>query len=99
MFVSKIGSKNILSILKKHNTKATLFCTANFVFNAPELIKQAIYDGHEIACHGVDHWRPKKDDPKKSKEIIDTARYNPVLGKPNIKQSQALKQIWMGGTK
>ena len=36
---------------------------------------------------------------KKSKEIIDTARYNPVLGKPNIKQSEALKQVWISGTK
>ena len=35
----------------------------------------------------------------KSKEIIDTARYNPVLGKPNIKQSQALKQAWISGMK
>ena len=36
---------------------------------------------------------------QKSKEIIDTARYNPVLGKPNIKQSQALKQAWISGTR
>ena len=31
----------------------------------------------------------------KSKEIIDTARYNPIMGKPGIKQAQALKQAMM----
>ena len=32
----------------------------------------------------------------KSKEIVDTARYNPTLGKPGMEQAQALKQAWMG---
>lgn len=31
----------------------------------------------------------------KSKEIIDTARYNPTLGKPGIQQAQALKEAMM----
>lgn len=35
----------------------------------------------------------------KSKEIIDTARYNPTLGKPGIEQAQALKNAFMGAHK
>lgn len=31
----------------------------------------------------------------KSKEIVDTARYNPTLGKPGIEQAQALKMAFM----
>ena len=30
----------------------------------------------------------------KSKQIIDTARYNPTEGKPGIAQANALKQVW-----
>lgn len=35
----------------------------------------------------------------KSKEIIDTARYNPTLGKPGMKQAQALKMAMMASKK
>jgi len=33
----------------------------------------------------------------KSKQIIDTARYNPIEGKPGIAQAEALKEVWKGG--
>ena len=33
----------------------------------------------------------------KSKQIIDTARYNPTEGKPCIAQAKALKEVWKGG--
>ena len=32
----------------------------------------------------------------KSKQIIDTARYNPTQGKPGIVQANALKDVWKG---
>ena len=34
----------------------------------------------------------------KSKQIIDTARYNPTEGKPGIAQAEALKEVWKGGS-
>ena len=55
MKVSKIGFSKILDILKANEVVATMFCTSNFVENAPELIKRAMKEGHEIASHGVDH--------------------------------------------
>ena len=33
----------------------------------------------------------------KSKQIIDTARYNPTEGKPGIAQANALKEVWKTG--
>lgn len=33
---------------------------------------------------------------KKSKEIIDTARFNPTEGKPNIEQANKIKEIFHG---
>jgi len=34
---------------------------------------------------------------KKSKEIIDSSRFSPVIGKPNIEGAAKLKGVFMGG--
>lgn len=69
MEVSVYGTNMILDILKENNVKATFFCTGNFTNHAPETIKRIIDEGHEVACHGVDHWEPKESDVKESKKI------------------------------
>lgn len=71
MKVSKVGTERILDVLKDNNVKGTFFCTANFVQNAPEVMKRIMDEGHEIACHGCDHWKPKASDVRNSKETIE----------------------------
>lgn len=71
MEVSICGTNRILDTLQEQEVKATFFCTANFVENAPEVMKRIQNEGHEIACHGVDHWQPKATDVRKSKEFIE----------------------------
>jgi len=71
MAVSVVGTTRILDILKENGVKATFFCTSNFVKNAPEIMKRIAGEGHEIACHGCDHWTPKASDVRESKEIIE----------------------------
>lgn len=71
--ISSIGTEKILDILKANDVVSTLFCTSNFVKHSTNLIKRAISEGHEIACHGVDHWEPKASDPKFSKLLIEKA--------------------------
>ncbi len=71
MKVSRFGTERILDILKENNVKCTFFCTANFVTNANDIIQRIIDDGHEIACHGCDHWTPLPTDAFRSKEIIE----------------------------
>ena len=71
MKVSIVGTNRILDTLKANDVKATFFCTANFVQNAPDVMKRIQDEGHEIACHGCDHWQPKASDVKDSKEIIE----------------------------
>lgn len=73
MEVSRYGTLRILDILKANDVHGTFFCTANFVENAPEVMKRIIDEGHEVACHGCDHWRPKTSDVKESKERIEAA--------------------------
>ncbi|MCQ2224400.1 MAG: polysaccharide deacetylase family protein [Paludibacteraceae bacterium] len=71
MRVSKEGTKIILDTLRERGAKATFFCTTNFAENAPEIIRQIVADGHELASHGCDHWQPSDDDAARSKPILE----------------------------
>lgn len=71
MKVSVAGTKQILSVLRKYNVKATFFCTTTFAINAPEVISEIIKDGHEVASHGCNHFSPSENDPKESKDYFD----------------------------
>lgn len=71
MKVSVHGTERILDCLRDHGVKATFFCTSNFVENAPETMRRIIDEGHEVAAHGCDHWRPQPSDVARSKEIIE----------------------------
>ncbi len=73
MAVSEVGTNRILDILQRQNVKATFFCTGNFITHAPETMQRIIREGHEVACHGVDHWQPQPTDFVRSKEIMESA--------------------------
>lgn len=80
MEVSKYGTNIILDILRANAVHATFFCTGNFAMQAPEVIRRIVDEGHEVACHGVDHWEPKPTDVQKSKEIVERVSGQRVLG-------------------
>lgn len=80
MKVSVCGTLRILDCLRDHGVKATFFCTSNFVENAPEVMERIIAEGHEVAAHGCDHWRPAQTDVARSKEIIERATGVTVAG-------------------
>lgn len=80
MKVSVTGTNRILDILKQNGVCATFFCTGNFAENAPAVLQRIINEGHEIACHGVDHWQPKATDFAKSKEIVERIAGHIVYG-------------------
>lgn len=71
MAVSIYGTERILDILKENGVRATFFCTANFVRNAPDTMRRIHGEGHEIACHGCDHWSPAATDVRVSKETVE----------------------------
>lgn len=71
MAVSRIGTDRILNVLKENQVKATFFCTGNFARQAPDMIQRIMDEGHEVACHGVDHWTPKSTDVAESKQILE----------------------------
>ena len=78
--VSSGGLIKILKLLKKQGVKATFFTTGNFARINPELVLKIVKDGHEIACHGVDHFEPKKSDIAESKKIVEKVAGVKVYG-------------------
>ena len=71
MEVSRTGTLRILDVLKAEDVRATFFCTANFTENAPDVIRRIIEEGHEVAAHGCDHWKPEADDVVNSRKRIE----------------------------
>ena len=80
MKVSVIGTNRILDVLKRNGVRATFFCTVNFAEHAPEVMKRIMDEGHEVACHGVDHWQPADTDFARSKEIVERVTGQTVYG-------------------
>lgn len=80
MKISIYGTERILNVLKANNARATFFCTSNFVENAPEIMERIIAEGHEVAAHGCDHWRPQPSDVEQSKKIIESKTGVKVIG-------------------
>ena len=80
MKVSIEGTHRILDVLKQNGVKATFFCTGNFAEHAPEVMQRIMREGHEVACHGVDHWQPKATDFAVSKQIVERVTGITVYG-------------------
>lgn len=45
----------ILDALKKHNVKATFFLVGNYIATSPDLVKQMVEEGHNVANHTYSH--------------------------------------------
>ena len=80
MQISREGTNRILDVLKQNGVKATFFCTGNFAEQAPDMIQRIMDEGHEVACHGVDHWHPKESDIAESKKIVERITGRTVYG-------------------
>lgn len=86
--VSAEGLEKILELCRKCEIKATFFCTGNFASKRPDLIKQIVKDGHEVACHGVDHFNPKSTDVSESKKIVEKVAGVKIVGYRQPRMSQ-----------
>lgn len=58
------NTQKILSLLAKHNQKATFFILGWIAEKYPELVRQIHQAGHEIGYHSYYHMRPFKQDEK-----------------------------------
>ena len=60
----------VLNVLKQYNVKATFFCIGDNVRKYPEVFKQIISEGHQIANHSFNHLNGWKTDSKKYIENV-----------------------------
>jgi len=74
------GTKSILALLDKHRVKATFFVTATFAINAPEIMKQIVEGGHEVASHSYYHSDFKVADLRASREKLEEITGTKVVG-------------------
>ncbi len=87
-FGVKVGLQKIRRILENYNIKGTFFCTGNVVEHLPEDIRVLEKEGHEIACHGLNHERLVQLTFNKCQEIIsqnkklleDTCQNSKIVG-------------------
>lgn len=80
MKVSAEGLVRILKVLEKTDVKATFFITGNFAKMRPDLVLKIRDAGYEVACHGVDHFKPRKTDITESKKIVEKTAGVKVTG-------------------
>jgi len=78
--VSSEGAQAVLDILARHGVKATFFCTLNFAEGCPDVMRRIVADGHEVAAHGVDHFRQVAEDPYRCKEGLERLYGVKVVG-------------------
>lgn len=78
--ISKEGTVKILDLLKKYNITATFYTTANFAQHAEDIVKRIIFEGHELASHGLYHDHFKPEHLKQSKEILEQIGSTTVRG-------------------
>ena len=78
--ISRGGVSVILDILKESEVQATFFCTTNFATHAPDAVRRMLADGHEVASHGCDHWRPAPGDIARSKHTLEDLTGERILG-------------------
>ena len=79
--------EHILSILDKHNVKATMFWLGWAAEKYPALLRRCANSGHEIASHGFSHVLPYKvgrkifrEDIIRGKKIIEDITGRDVVG-------------------
>ncbi len=78
----------ILEALKKHNVKATFFLVGNYITTQPELVKQMLAEGHQVANHTYSHPNmssiSSEDSFRKELETLETA-FEDVTGQKMVK--------------
>ncbi len=64
------NTRKILALFKRHNVKATFFTLGWVAERYPQLVKDIVADGHELACHGQNHIRVTEQTPEQFRADI-----------------------------
>ncbi len=93
---SREGNEVLLDILDKHDIRATFFITGAFAEEELEQVERIHKKGHEIACHGHDHFyrgNPSldlKEDIIRAKRVLEGVTSIKGFRAPQMQYSQGL---------
>lgn len=89
----------ILSLLEKHQAKATFFCVGQNVQNNPASFNQIKAAGHQVGNHSFSHCKGWKvstrhylEDVEKAQTLIQSELFRPPYGKMTLGQYRALRK-------
>jgi polysaccharide deacetylase family protein (PEP-CTERM system associated) len=82
------GTEQILELLGRHGLRSTFFVLGCVVREHPDLIRRMVDEGHELACHGMEHrpvWRATpetfRDELREFRQVVtDALGEFPVIG-------------------
>lgn len=96
----------VLDVLRTHNIKATFFCIGDNIRKHPEVFKQIVSEGHQVANHSFNHLNGWKTDSEKYiKNVLEAENeiakhtttslklFRPPYGKIKPKQSYKLRKL------
>jgi len=67
---ANVGMPRLLDVLKRRGVPATFFVPAHTATSYPDLVKQVVTDGHEVACHGYVHESPVNLELTEERELL-----------------------------
>lgn len=89
----------VLSVLRKHQAKATFFCIGENVQKHPQIFQQVKNEGHTVGNHTFHHlngWKTSTEDyvlnAKKATLVIDSEYFRPPFGKLKPAQASQLQR-------
>lgn len=92
----------LLELFEQHNAKATFFTLGWVAEHCPQLIRDIVAQGHELASHGYDHQRANamtreqfKQDVAKSKDLLAQTSGQEILGYRAPSFSIGEQNIWV----
>ncbi len=91
----------ILELLAAHRVRATFFVLGWVAERSPQLIKDIVKAGHEIACHGMSHqlvYRQAREqfttETRRAKDVLEHLSGKPVLGYRAASFSITKASLW-----
>jgi polysaccharide deacetylase family protein (PEP-CTERM system associated) len=95
------NTEKVLAILAEYDVRATFFVLGWVARRFPELVKNIVRHGHEIASHGYGHRRVTtqsraefRSDIRQSKALLEDLTGRSVLGYRAPSYSIGLKSLW-----
>ena len=86
--IVRTGTERILDLLRRHRLRSTFFVLGAVVREHPDLVRRMVDEGHELACHGMNHrplWQATpetfRDELREFRQVVtDALGAFPVIG-------------------